>query len=88
VTTWTRARVAQACGGCPRRIVVGEPMLERRLVGVRRVLVRCQACAGEAAPELPPLIAPAWPTFAPMVHIRTGLAALPLDFKHRASGED
>lgn len=62
-------------------------MLERRITGVKRTLYRCQACAGEAVPDLPPLVvqAPVPPT--PMVHIRTGLSALPFDFKRRSSGE-
>lgn len=88
MTTWTRAMWPQQCGGCPRLIVVGEPVLERRIAGVRRVLVRCQACGGGAPPDLPPLVAKAAPPVTPMVHIRTGLSALPFDFKRRSSGED
>lgn len=42
------------CGYCPQRVIKqGEPALFISLPGVKRERVRCQNCAGDAAPELP-----------------------------------
>jgi hypothetical protein len=59
------------------------------LPGVRRQLIRCEACAGPAPADLPPLAArvitePAW---RPLVPIPTGVGVLPLDWKARGAGE-
>lgn len=50
---WQRARLAKLCGYCGRVIAVGEPVLLRSLHGHSWQLARCEACAGEPAPELP-----------------------------------
>jgi len=86
VTTWTRALVDTLCGACPRRIRRGEPFLEIRVAGVTRSLRRCQSCAGEAPPDLPPLegTSPA-PVIEPVSAIAARAAP---DFKQRQLGED
>lgn len=57
--SWQRASAGTLCGGCRNReIVRGEPVLHIVLPGVRRPLVRCQDCAGEAPPEMPAQMEP------------------------------
>lgn len=51
---WRRMPADSLCGYCPQRIIVkNEPALFITLPGVKRERVRCQTCAGEAAPALP-----------------------------------
>ncbi len=51
---WRRAPADTMCGYCINRIVkADEPALYTKLPNVKRERVRCQSCAGEAAPELP-----------------------------------
>ena len=53
---WRRVPAATMCGFCVNRIIKkGESALYRSLPGVKRERVRCQDCAGEAPPELPPM---------------------------------
>ena len=55
---WRRAPAGTLCGFCRNRpIEAGEPALYTTLPNVKRERVRCQNCAGEAAPELPERIA-------------------------------
>lgn len=58
------------------------------LPGVRRQQIRCEACAGPAPADLPPLEVRA-PEVAwrPLVPIPTGVGVLPFDFKARAAGD-
>ncbi len=51
---WRRAPAATMCGLCYQRIIEqDEPALYITLPGVKRERIRCQSCAGEAAPNLP-----------------------------------
>ena len=52
---WKRTPVTVACGNCDALVAFGDPVLVMTLANVRRKLVRCQACAGDAPPDLPPL---------------------------------
>ncbi len=84
--TWIRATRNHLCGGCGEEIRTGAPELEvliTYLNGPRIRKVRCQACAGEAPPDLPALIERAPAAMTPMT--RVGLT--PFDFKQRATGE-
>jgi hypothetical protein len=56
---WIRTPREVTCGYCapPRRLARGEPILLIEIIGVKRAIVRCAACAGPA-PELPPLVEP------------------------------
>jgi hypothetical protein len=89
--TWTRARRVRLCGRCGHLIPKGDPVLEVRLVKVTDPKLRCATCADSPVPpDLPPLVERS-NVIAPMVHILTGVGALPLDFKHRQfrePGED
>jgi len=54
---WTRATHARTCGHCGRQLLRGDPILLIRVGHVRRLLPRCEACAGsEAPPDLPEVI--------------------------------
>lgn len=53
--TWERARSDRRCGLCGQNIDAGEPVLLRSLPGQSWQSARCEACAGEPAPELPAL---------------------------------
>lgn len=53
---WKRAPADMICGLCRHRAIPrGEPYLSITLPNVKRERRRCQNCAGEAPPELPPL---------------------------------
>lgn len=86
---WRRAVVTTRCGKCGRQVNIGDPLVVITLAKVKRRLWRCVVCGemGEPVPDLPPLIVHSPVGGRPMVHIRTGLDALPLDFKARASNE-
>jgi hypothetical protein len=49
VITWTRARIDTLCGCCQRRILVDEVMALVRVMGLQRLLTRCQGCASAFA---------------------------------------
>lgn len=51
VTNWA----GRPCGSCSVLIPHGAPALWIKLEHVKRELVRCAECVGEAPPELPPL---------------------------------
>jgi len=55
---WRRAPADTLCGGCRNRTIErGEPAIYIKVnPQVTRELIRCQNCAGEAAPELPELM--------------------------------
>jgi hypothetical protein len=86
--TWARARLATRCGACPRRIAVGEPMLQLTIAGVKRPKVRCSAlaCAEEAMPQDIPAV-----DRTPALKLRSvtleRLGVLPLDFSRHAARE-
>lgn len=82
-----RARVAGRCGGrCGQRYQVGDAVLELRVPELANRFYRCEACAGEPAPDLPPLASrPIDRT--PLVHIASGPNTLPLDWKSAGAGE-
>ena len=52
---WTRTPVTVACGNCDQLVSVGDPVLVLTMVNLRRKLIRCPQCAGDAPPNLPPL---------------------------------
>lgn len=56
--TWTRTARRTFCGRCGRELIVGTAI---RVIGGLSgwKLTRCEACAGEAAPELPAYVPPA-----------------------------
>jgi len=59
---WTRAERAGSCGGCNKALAPGDPVRVTSVSGVRRKFVRCEECAGGAAPpKLPADDAPAAP---------------------------
>jgi hypothetical protein len=86
---WCRAVIDTYCGGCGRLVHQGDPMVAITFPKVRRRLWRCVSCAdmGEPVPDLPPVIVHAPIEGRPFVHIRTGLDALPFDFKAKAANE-
>jgi len=53
---WTRAEQAKLCGLCGELIALGEPAVIICVNGITRKRWRCQACAGEPPPDLPPLL--------------------------------
>lgn len=55
MTEWTRAERNGFCGGCDKKITVGEPIRLTSIVGIRRRFVRCQECAGSVPYDLPPI---------------------------------
>jgi hypothetical protein len=55
---WTRAERDGSCGGCGRRIVIGQAIRVTNVVGVTHKFIRCEECVGAAPPDLPPLTAP------------------------------
>jgi len=88
VTTWTRAVVDMLCGACPRQIRRGDPVLEIRVAGVTRTPRRCQSCAGEAPPDLPPLVVTSPAPATRPEGISAIAARVAPDFKQRQLGED
>lgn len=83
----------ERCGKCHTTIRRGEPLLEFFFAAVKHPKKRCVACADYPLPDdLPALVDRAPVSTAPMVHLRTGLGMLPLDFKtrqvEREPGED
>lgn len=56
--TWERVTYREKCGGCGAQLAKGAAMQVIALHGVRRKLIRCENCAGEAPPSLPELIEP------------------------------
>ena len=83
---WGRAPIVCFCGLCRHRIERGEPLLSITVPGLKRVLVR-GSCCGEAPPDLPPLVERVEPEPIPLVHVASGLDALPLDFKSAAAND-
>lgn len=86
MTRWTRAGRGVRCGACDAPIASGEPVARFEIAGLRRVLLRCVACAGEAVPcDLPAPVVTIGPTPTPIARmtrvqaIRTGI-----DWKQRA----
>ncbi len=55
---WRRAPSATLCGYCSQRTIErGEPVIYIKISpNIKREMVRCQTCAGEAPPELPELL--------------------------------
>jgi hypothetical protein len=93
VRTWTRASQKETiCGGpCTHPMRKGDPLLEIRIAGINGgkdiLLKRCATCANEPVPEdLPPLAEPE--PIVPMAHIRTGVNALPFDYKSAQAGRE
>ena len=90
--TWIRACSVRRCGSCEQVIPVGSPVLLLTVHGTHGwTKARCgsQACAGEAAPDLPPLIEQ-----LPLQKMKSSsmtpvrqLAGLALDWKSRQAGE-
>jgi hypothetical protein len=89
--TWARAPLGthERCGQCGAAIPAGAPLLRITLPAVVRALRRCEACAGPAPPDLPPLpvVAPpppvAWtPAFTPTARIAA------FDWRARAAGRE
>lgn len=89
--TWARCRFEVSCGYCGKPIAVGAPMLVIAITAIasgRRQKVRGACCAGEAAPELPPLErVPASVPVTPLAMTRFSPGMLPLDFKARQCRE-
>lgn len=85
--TWGRVPRDLVCGhDHTHHLHRGDPLLT--ITGPGWVKLRCRLCAGEPVPkDLPPLVDPQV-ALKPMVPIRTGLDALPFDFKTRAAGRD
>lgn len=86
---WERAQVSCLCGGPHQGAVVipvGDPMLVVTIATekVRIRKIRCQQCAGEAPPDLPPLTERAVPKWKPMQSV----APLGRDFKVAQGGRD
>lgn len=82
---WTRVGIDEVCGQCGASIPAGEPVQRITIPGVRRAFVRCVACEGPAPAAFapPPVRAP-----APVLPFaRFSAAALPIDWKQKASGE-
>ena len=50
---WWRCLSDSLCGRCARQIRQDEPVLLIQLPNMKREMIRCQDCAGEAPPELP-----------------------------------
>lgn len=85
---WRREPQGRFCGLCQHTYIEkGEPVLEIRVHGMQRALVRCVRCVGPAPPDLPPLIERAEPAPTPMQRLRVVAGSLPADFKLAAAGE-
>jgi hypothetical protein len=72
MTEWRRVPSDTLCGGCAQRITEGAPALFRKLPNVKRERVRGECCAGDAPPDLPPLVertAPIQPSFIKAVDV-------------------
>lgn len=53
---WGRSQIDRLCGMCSSPIQVGEPVLVRSIANVKAKKFRCENCAGEAPPDIPPLV--------------------------------
>jgi hypothetical protein len=84
---WRRALCARLCGRCGHVIERGKPMLVIELPRLSHTKVRCDVCDGPAPPDLPALVEHQIP-ITPMAHIRTGVSALPFDYKLAAAGRE
>jgi hypothetical protein len=88
MTTWTRAKRYCLCGGCGRRIDVGEPVFEIVPMRVKWPMVRCTACAWSSVPpDLPPLIA-RHDTTKRLMSLAAVATRTVQDFRQRQVGED
>lgn len=87
--TWRRVSEYTVCGGCGAIVATGTPMVIFDVPGVKTSRRRCQACAGEAPPDLPPVMerAAIHPTERSFTKVGALTKALPFDFKAAASGE-
>ncbi len=81
------------CGGCPRIIGTGEPMLLLSFGTVTKR--RCQACEGPAPSDVPPLPPPRTPTVVtvraprpPTLPFFRPVSELARDFKARSAGRE
>lgn len=55
---WTRVAYRETCGGCGAQLEKGAAMQTIELRGLRRKLIRCERCVGDAPPSLPDYIEP------------------------------
>ena len=86
--TWRRAFTDERCGLCRREIAKGDPLLELKIAAIQAPKLRCPMCAGYPPPDdLPPLAEQVPMPVTPFAHIRTGVGALPFDFRRAQSGE-
>lgn len=93
--TWKRATQAVPCGGPHAGLVtipVGAPMLTLTSPKLR-ILYRCEACAGEPAPNLPKLAGlddEEEPRYPPVQRITLDrlLKVLPFDYKAAQGGRE
>ena len=82
MTKWQRARAAFTCGSCAGVFVTGSPEYLIFIQGIKEPRRRCEKCAGEPVPELPPLSKDR-PEPLALSFARVGdlAAALPFDYK-------
>lgn len=50
---WERLMVAALCGRCGELVEANEPVQMMQFNGMKRRLIRCQKCVGDAPPDLP-----------------------------------
>jgi hypothetical protein len=85
MTMWERARRARHCGYCRGEIAAGDPILVIRFdASTRHDKIRCQACAGQAPPDLPEVIDRREELVQRVARLSQ---AAPLDVKQRQSRE-
>jgi hypothetical protein len=91
--TWGLAPIDGLCGRCGHRIRRDEPRLMLTIDVLKKIRLRCVACAGEPVPtDLPPLVVPPAiivPTYkrkhAPLF---ASVGALALDWKAKQAGRE
>jgi hypothetical protein len=86
VLTWERAKLDRSCGGCLRRIGIGDPILVITIG--KLVKVRCVVCEGPPPFELPPLVERTPIEPRPRIPVQSIAHMLPLDWRRRQAGED
>lgn len=82
--TWIRVPTARLCGKCGEAMPAGAPAVLLTFGAISKV--RCEACAGKAPPDLPPIIerAPRVPTT--MAPVQSLSRMLPLDWRPATVG--
>lgn len=53
--SWVRIPNVTLCGGCGAQLEEGAAVMETKISGIKRAMIRGECCAGDAPPDLPAL---------------------------------